>query len=231
MSVTPNHKSLLTLSAISHKFDGQEALRGIDFEVLNDDRILLVGPNGSGKSTLLKAISGIITPSKGRIFWSDNFISGKYQAAYFGEDSQLYRPLSIEENLQLFSDVSGQSEDLGNILKTWDLQSYSKTAVQNLSRGTLVRASLARAFLLNRPLLILDEPTNALDTSGRETLARNLDSLRTQNRSSIIATHDLGFAAGFVNRVIAIKSGLIKRDLRGSFEREQLIKIYEESCL
>lgn len=231
MSVAPSRNCLLQISVVSHRFDGQEALRDLNFEISKDDRILLVGPNGSGKSTLLKILAGIITPSKGRISWSDNQNSDRYNAAYFGEDAQLYRPLSVEENLRLFRDVSKQSDELGEVFSSWNLDSYAGVAVQNLSRGTIVRASLARAFSLNRPLLILDEPTNALDATGREILINNLHGSCSRNSSTIIATHDLGFAAGFINRVIAIKSGSIKKDLKGSFTRDQLLKIYEESCL
>lgn len=231
MSEVPNGKCLVKIRSLAHRFDGQDALRNLSFEVQNGDRILLAGPNGSGKSTLLKILAGILRPTQGDISWTLEKNVSKYNAAYFGDESQLYGPLSIEENLKLFLSISGQEVELEQILASWNLTDYRKTLVDNLSRGTLVRASLARAFFQNRPLLILDEPTNALDSRAQESLMEKLKITRLTNGSTILATHDLSFAAGVINRVITMRAGEIKKDLRGSFTKDQLIKVYEESCL
>lgn len=179
------------------------AIRGITLHVPTGARVALVGPNGAGKSTVLKAIAGLI-PYDGHI---DIFGHGtqrcRHRVAYLSQRAEVdWRfPVSVERLV-----MAGRYVHLGwlarpgpadhaavaEALKVLDIADLATRQIGELSGGQQQRALLARALAQQADLLLLDEPLNAVDTATRHVIAEVLDAVRTQGRTVMMATHDLG---------------------------------------
>jgi ATPase subunit of ABC transporter with duplicated ATPase domains len=160
-------QSLLSLSEIAVKLGQRNLLSAVSFGVTNTSRIGLVGANGCGKSTLLKVIMGEIEPDKGEITKPKHVQIGYVQQ---------FVPAS-EAKLSLYEYLSGRAEK-GNRVQEWEAIATAlelglsdeqlAQSLDSLSGGQLNIALLAGALALGPDLLLMDEPTNGLDTEGIE---------------------------------------------------------------
>ncbi|MBL8093858.1 MAG: ABC transporter ATP-binding protein [Anaerolineales bacterium] len=179
------------------------AIRGVVLNVPAGARVALVGPNGAGKSTVLKAVAGLI-PHEGRIEVFGHGVNRcRHRAAYLPQRAEVdWRfPVSVERLVLAGryvhlgwlarpgrADFAAVAEAL-DILRITDL---AKRQIGDLSGGQQQRALLARALAQRADLLLLDEPLNAVDAATRQVIADVLDTVRTQGRTVLMATHDLG---------------------------------------
>ncbi|MFQ5914448.1 MAG: metal ABC transporter ATP-binding protein [Nitrospinota bacterium] len=180
------------------------ALRGVDLRVPVGARVALVGPNGAGKSTLIKAAAGLLAPFSGdvRIFGLP-IRECHHRMGYLPQRSELdWRfPVSVRELVLTGRHVHlgwlrrPKEEDLAIASQALDLLGLSSVAgrqIGRLSGGQQQRALLARALAQEADLLLLDEPLNAVDAETRDIVAKVLADLKRQEKTVVIATHDLG---------------------------------------
>jgi heme exporter protein A len=146
------------------------------------DRRVFTGANGSGKTTLLRILARLAVPSAGTLE-----LPPREAIGYLGHEPLVYRELTSLENLTLFARLYRvERERVGMLLERFGLWEVRNDRVSTFSRGMQQRLGLCRVLLHEPSLLVLDEPTNALDAHGLDLLDGVLDEPRTR----IVATHD-----------------------------------------
>ena len=201
---------LLSIKKVSHSFQGTPVLRECTSDFHSGEVILLLGANGAGKSTLLRIVSGLLRPESGAI------IRGAALRAqglsYHAHQLMLYGELTVRENLQLFSEISGGARSVGEDLSEWGLSSYQSVSVNRLSKGLQARVSLARGFSGSRAMYLLDEPSSALDDVTSMKLCKMIERKSSDGALVIVATHDLARLASIATRALVLSEGRIRCD-------------------
>jgi gliding motility-associated transport system ATP-binding protein len=192
------------------------AVRGVSFAIGEGEVIGLLGPNGSGKSTILRVLAGYLPPSAGnvRIAGMDlatDSLGVRAQVGYVPEDAPLYDGMRVSEFLQFMAAIKGVAGSAvrgatASAAEQLDLGPVLDMPIGKLSRGYRQRVAIAQA-LVNDPLvLILDEPTNALDAYqiiGVRALVRSMAGRRTV----LLASHVLAEIERLASRVMILRDG------------------------
>lgn len=187
--------AVLTVQNLTLVRGGRKLAAGLNFEVRSGGALLLTGPNGAGKSTLLRAIAGLLAPASGTISISgDNLAHDEtpaLQAHYLGHADALKGALSARENLEFWAAALKRRDgrDALQALAAVNLAHVADLPVGWLSAGQRRRTALARLFVAERPLWLLDEPTNALDAASQARLAASMAAHRAKGGMIIAATH------------------------------------------
>lgn len=150
---------MIRLNELGHRYDRQWLFRGVCAEIGPGDRLLISGPNGSGKSTLLKALVGLIWPSEGTVEVPE-------RVGYSAIDLSVYPNLTVEEQLHFSSTLRGAPVQ-ADLLARVGLDHARNKMGGSLSTGMKARLKLALALQIAPELLVLDEPTAAMDEAGR----------------------------------------------------------------
>lgn len=162
---------MLRAENLGKRFQSRWIFRHIDFDLQPGDRLLIRGRNGSGKSTLLKVIAGLIPASEGKILRPPGEVPKSL--GYAALDLALYPALTGREILQLGETLRGLKSSAQEDLERVGLRGAEDQLVGKYSSGMRARLKLALALQTEPPCLLLDEPTTALDETGR-VLVRNL---------------------------------------------------------
>jgi ABC-2 type transport system ATP-binding protein len=203
--VSPNHP-LLVARGVSRRFGKTVALEPVELEVSEGDGLALAGPNGAGKSTLLALLAGALEPSAGGIERRKGLRVG-----WAPQRPAQYGRLSARENLELFARLEGEPEPeaaAARLLEEFDLPGKASPSA-NLSVGNRQRLNLAIAFLGRPEVMLLDEPTAALDPEQRRRLWERVDALRRSGGALVFATQNLQEIARYADRVAALREGRI----------------------
>ena len=217
----------IRLENVSYTYPEAEkpTLKNINLTIKSGERLAIVGVNGAGKTTLIKLISGLYQPQQGKIYCENISITQYDRESYFSEITAVFQdihlmPTTIAENVSLKQEPD--MEKVRNCLikaKLWNkVNSLKKGMDTNLVRqvnedaiefsgGELQKLALARALYKNAHIMILDEPTAALDPIAENEMYRQYASL-TQNRTSVYISHRLA-STRFCDRIILIDSNEI----------------------
>lgn len=215
-----------------------QALKNISLSAEQGSFIVVMGGNGSGKSTLLNVLGGSLTSDSGEIFIGGNNFSGKKEFEFSPYVSRIFQnPLSgtapaltIVQNLRLAALRNQKKKILIGIdqnfrkksadaLKQLNLGLENKldTAMENLSGGQRQAVTLLMAVMQPPKLLLMDEPTAALDPRTSEIIMRMANGfIRQYQLTAILVTHSMKEALNYGNRIILMEDGHIKKDLNGS---------------
>jgi heme exporter protein A len=178
---------------------GREVFSGLDFESCAGEALAVVGTNGSGKTSLLRLIAGLLVMAGGSIGLEggDSELTLPEQAHYLGHRDALKPALSVLENLSFWRDfLGGEPFDAGAGLAAVGLDHAVHLPAAYLSAGQRRRLSIARLLAVRRPIWLLDEPTNALDSAGQSLFAGLMNDHLAGGGLIIAATHTpLGVAA------------------------------------
>ncbi|MBE0659036.1 MAG: heme ABC exporter ATP-binding protein CcmA [Bryobacteraceae bacterium] len=209
------------------KFYGDfPALRDISFSVEPGSCVALLGRNGAGKTTLLKILAGLSRPAKGQVklFGQDaNERSSRASIGVLGHGIGIYEELSAIENLRLFAGLYGLPEPESRAMEWLErtgLERVKDGLVREFSRGMRQRLAVARAFLHNPRLLLLDEPFTALDDRAIAVLQTVLRDALAEGRTVLMSTHQLREALELATHVALINRG--KLAFTGSRTQEML---------
>jgi heme exporter protein A len=170
---------------LAKRYGDRRVFAGVDVDVPEGGFLLVTGPNGSGKTTLLRVLAQLAAPTAGELE-----LPPRETVGFLGHDPLVYRELTPLENLTLFARlyrVPERGERVGMLLERFGLWEVRHERVATFSRGMQQRLGLCRALLHEPRLLVLDEPTNALDADGLRLLDELLaDAARTR----VVATHE-----------------------------------------
>lgn len=195
------------------------ALEDINLTLTEGEIIVVLGPSGSGKSTMLNLLSGIDTPSKGKIYFKDTRIDQlksneltMYRADNLGFIFQSYNlipSLTVRENIELGKELSKSPLSIRSLVEQVGLESHVNKYPYQLSGGQMQRVAIARALVKNPKVLFCDEPTGALDeATGKKVLEILQDMNTTYHTTMIIVTHNPSIAL-MAHTVIKMNSGKI----------------------
>ncbi len=199
------------------------ALDHTGFELEQGKICVILGPSGSGKSTLLNMLGGLDSLDEGELLVDGRKISGlskKKLTDYRREDVgfvfQFYNlvpDLTVEENIQVVSDISQNPLNIDEVLEAMDIAKYRKRFPRELSGGQQQRVAIARAMIKNPKLLLCDELTGALDTKSSQTVLKFVEKMNKQFGTTIIIITHNEVIAGMADRILRIKDGAIKSNV------------------
>ena len=182
---------------IQKSYGRHAVLRGVSFDAECGEAVGIVGANGSGKSTLLRVLAGVLKPQGGRFLWEGSDLLRSRPAleqtvAYVPQGTPLIDELSALDNLRLWYAPQALRASLeGGMLRELGVQEFLKTPAAQLSGGMRKRLSIGCAIARDPRILLLDEPTAALDLAARERLLDYFFSFRARGGLILLATHDL----------------------------------------
>lgn len=206
--------SLIDIKNLSLGYDGNIVLKNVNLKIEENDFICVVGPNGSGKSTLIKGILGLIKPISGTITFNNlkqNFIG--YMPQETKVDSNF--PASVLEivlsgtlnkkKMSLFYTKEDKKLAIKN-LKILGIENLKNKHFSELSGGQRQKVLLARSLCATSKLLILDEPSNNLDSKSKKNLYDILKNLnKNYNITIIMITHDLDHNNLIGNKILSLR--------------------------
>jgi ABC-2 type transport system ATP-binding protein len=198
-------RALLAARGVTRRFGDHVALQPTDLEVRPGEALALVGPNGAGKSTLLAILAGALEPSEGTVERADGVRSGwmPQRPAHYGR-------LSPRQNLELFAGLEGAG-DPAELLALLELPTDDRPAA-SLSVGNRQRLDLAISLLSDPHVLLLDEPTAALDPRQRRRLWETARGVRDAGGAVVLVTQNLEDLEHVADRVAALLEGTIVFD-------------------
>jgi ABC-2 type transport system ATP-binding protein len=194
---------------ISKRFGDREALRDVSFEAVAGERLAIIGPNGAGKTTLLSILSGIQEPTSGTIVHPPEVIG------WVPQQPAVYSKLSVAENLRLFARLEKCGDVDGTVDRMLDLTALRERAddeVGQLSGGNRQRVNIAVGLLGDPDVLLLDEPSTALDPRQRELLWQFITRLAEGGTTVFFSTHNVGEAERYADRVLVLADGELLYD-------------------
>ncbi len=202
---------------------GAFALEDVSAEIGSGARCALIGPNGSGKTTLLRLLAGVLEPTAGEVRIGGRPAGGLSRvewarlAAYVPQEEHWEFPFTVEEVVRcgrfayataLYREAPEDGAAVDRALEATGLVDLRERPITELSGGERRRAVLARALAQQAPLLLLDEPTTALDLEHRHAI---FEGLRALPGTFLLATHDLD-AAARCDRILMLAEGRIVAD-------------------
>jgi tungstate transport system ATP-binding protein len=204
----------LRLEGLSFAVNGQRLIDGITARLEAGPRTMILGHNGAGKSLLLRLCHGLLTPSTGRVLWSDHGLGEDWvrrrQAMVFQHPVVLRRSAraNVTYGLALagvsWRDRRKQAEDA---LAEVGLAELADRPARALSGGERQRLALARAWALHPEVLLLDEPTASLDPAATRAVETVISAFDMAGTKIIMTTHDLGQARRLADEVLFLYKG------------------------
>ena len=218
---------ILTTKELGKNFKHKRVLDQINLNVPTGKIYCIMGPNGAGKSTLLKIISGIEKPTEGVVTFKDKNWK-REDLKVIGsliEEPGLFDNLTVEENIKLKLKLHRvENKNQEQILNTLGFGDHNQEKVKGFSTGMRQRLGIALAFMGNPDLVILDEPTNGLDTFGIHELRELLTLEKKQGKTIIIASHMLSEIQKVADRIAILGDGklLLEEDYEPETDLEEL---------
>jgi ABC-2 type transport system ATP-binding protein len=195
---------MLSLFDVSAGYGSFRALFGVSLEVAAGETVGVIGPNGAGKTTLLSILAGIQRPDEGEVSVEPDKIG------WVPQQPALYSKLTVAENLMLFARLERTPEPeatVDRMLELSDLRDRAHDQVGTLSGGNRQRVNIAIGLLADPEVLLLDEPSSALDPRQRERLWEFILRLAADGTTVVYATHHIPEADRYADRLIVLADG------------------------
>jgi ABC-2 type transport system ATP-binding protein len=195
---------VLEASGLVKRFGDREALRGVSVSAGRGELVAVIGPNGAGKTTLLSILAGIQQPDGGTVS------KGRGEVGWVPQQPALYGKLTVAENLSLFARLERVVDPdavVARMLELSDLADRAGDQVAELSSGNRQRVNIAIGLLARPEVLLLDEPSAALDPRQRDRLWQFILRLADEGTTVLYATHNIQEADRYAHRLVVLADG------------------------
>jgi ABC-2 type transport system ATP-binding protein len=193
-----------------------EAVRGIDISIAPGETVALLGPNGAGKSTTIDMLLGLAKPDGGSVSLLGRAPSTAVDEGAIGAmlqtGGQIIRDLSVRELLTMMASLYPDPLDVDEVLDLVGIRDIEHRRTHKLSGGETQRARFAVALVSDPEILVLDEPTVAMDVEGRRGFWEAMRAFAARGRTVLFATHYLEEADAYADRVILMAHGRVVAD-------------------
>jgi sodium transport system ATP-binding protein len=210
---------LLMAQGLRKSFGQVRALDGVGLRVEAGEIVGLLGPNGAGKTTALRIVAGILSPDAGAVQLCGfdvrrESLEAKRRLGFLSGDTQLYSRLTPREVLAYFGMLYGVAPDrltarVDELIAELEMGPFAGRPCGTLSSGQKQRANLARAFLHDPEVLVLDEPTTALDVISGQFIVEAIRRQRARGRAILFSTHIMSEAEYLCDRLYLVHEGRI----------------------
>jgi len=221
--VASGSRPFLKMVGIEKRFGSFHALKGCSLDVAERETVVLIGPSGSGKSTLLRCVNLLELADEGSIVFNGSDITRDLKNAaairrdigMVFQNFELFQHLTAAENIMLAPmRVLGRSQadahDIAiQLLEKVHIPSKADAYPDELSGGQQQRVAIARALAMKPKLMLYDEPTSALDPEMIREVLDVMTELSAEGMTSIVVTHEMGFARRAADRIIFMEAGEI----------------------
>ena len=211
----------LVVKSLHKSFGKNKVLNGINFELKEGERVVVLGPSGSGKSTFLRCINWMETPTSGEIIFNGEVVTAKNirrirrNLGMVFQHFNLINNLTVMENLTLaplklkLMNREAAEKRAMELLRHIGLPGKASAYPASLSGGQKQRIAIIRAMMLSPEVLLFDEPTSALDPESIEDVLNLIEELADRGMTIMIVTHEMSFAKKIATRVVFIDKGKI----------------------
>jgi sodium transport system ATP-binding protein len=209
----------LTAESLQKRFGPVAAVSDVSLRVSPSEVVGLLGPNGAGKTTTLRMLAGILPPTGGRVRVGgldvrEHPLEARARIGFLSGDTQLYQRLTPREVLRYFGRLYGVAEArisarISDLVAELEMQTFADRPCGTLSSGQKQRANIARAFLHEPEVLILDEPTVALDVISGQFIVESIRRQRAAGRAILFSTHIMSEAEYLCDRILLLHEGRI----------------------
>ncbi len=206
----------ISVRGLRKRYDGVEAVRGVDFEIEEGEVFGLLGPNGAGKTTTVEILEGYRRRDAGEVsvLGHDPERPGPEFRQRIGvvlQQSQLWPNITVRETHAMFAGYYEHPRDVGEVIKLVGLTEKRDARVKTLSGGQKRRLDLGIALVGDPDLVFLDEPTTGFDPAARRAAWDMIRSLRSLGKTVLLTTHYLDEAEQLADRVAVMREGQIVR--------------------
>jgi ABC-2 type transport system ATP-binding protein len=207
--------SAIEVAGLRKSYGPVEAVRGIDVAIDVGETVALLGPNGAGKSTTIDMLLGLAAPDGGTVSVFGGSPSAAVDAGSVGamlQTGALIRDLSVGELVAMVASLYPAPLDVAEALELTGLSEIAGQRTQKLSGGQTQRVRFAVALVSDARLLVLDEPTVAMDVEGRRAFWTTMRELAARGKTILFATHYLEEADAYADRAVLMAHGLVVAD-------------------
>lgn len=206
-------KTFIQVKDAELSYGSKKVLDRLNLEIREGEVLAIIGPNGAGKSTLIDVILGLKKLDRGTVVRSLDDLKGAIGVQF--QTPTFFPGLGAYDNVKLFAAVNGKAasrEEIEEVLEQCHLQDAARTDAYRLSGGQQKRLAIAIALIHRPRLLILDEPTAALDPSARSEIKSMIASLAESGISVVFTSHDMSEVKRLADRIIFIMNGRVRAE-------------------
>lgn len=202
---------MIKIENLYKSYKKNQVLKDINLELDSNKIIAILGPNGSGKTTLIKSILGLVIPQKGNIIFNGHSIIGEWEyrneIAYLPQIANFPENLKVSELIALVKDIRRQDVKDQSLIQYFRLEEELNKPLRNLSGGTRQKVNMVLAFMLDSPVIILDEPTVGLDPVAISRFKALLKEEKVKGKLIIFTTHIMGLIQEIADEIIFLLEG------------------------
>lgn len=212
-------KTMIRTKNLSKHFNDFVAVQGVNLDVQAGEVLALLGPNGAGKTTTVRMLTSILRPTQGQAWVAGYDVvtestQVRQSVGTLTEHHGLYQRMLTEEYLDFFGQLYGmdaleRKNRIQELLHRFGLDQASGRRIGEFSKGMRQKLSLSQALLHSPPVLLLDEPTSAMDPESARLVRDAIKTLRSDERAIIICTHNLAEAEELADKIAIIRRGQI----------------------
>jgi len=205
----------IEVRGLCKSYGSVQAVRGVDVSIGEGETVALLGPNGAGKSTTIDMILGLAEPDAGEVSVFGGTPTAAVDAGWIGamlQTGALIRDLSVRELVEMVASLYPSPLPVAEALELTGLGELANHRTQKLSGGETQRVRFAVALVANPKLLVLDEPTVAMDVEGRRSFWATMRELASHGRTILFATHYLEEADAYADRAVLMAHGRVVAD-------------------
>ncbi|HXO22987.1 MAG TPA: ABC transporter ATP-binding protein [Streptosporangiaceae bacterium] len=215
MATTPAPGAGIVLSRLSKSYGGVRAVRSVDLAIAPGETVAILGPNGAGKTTTIEMVLGLTRPDSGTVTLFGNSPAQAVAAGAVGgmlQTGALVEYLSVRELVTMVASVYPRPLPVEQAMRLAGVTEFAERRTNKLSGGQTQRVRFAIALVSNPDLFMLDEPTAAVDVEGRREFWASIRAVAAEGKTVIFATHYLGEADAYADRIVLMARGRIVAD-------------------